>query len=168
MSDYSIIITEEQHELVNSGAFETALNNALKPYDVTFDPTLGTISKMIKASPKYKAFEKDAATKDAKQREFVNEIKSVLKDYKVGEYMLIYAAAKNYWARLNGVVSDKETKAGGGLKQVNISMMRSNVAGSKLDSEVKARTELQQLRAENAKLARIIDLNKDQIKVTVE
>jgi hypothetical protein len=167
MSDYSIIITEEQRELVNSGTFETALNDALKAYDVTFDPSLGTISKMIKASPKYKAFAKDPLTQAAKEREFVNEIKSVLKNYKVGEYMLIYAAANRYWARLNGVVQDKKNP-GASLKQVNISMMRSDVAGSKLDGEVHTRTELARLQAENARLRKTIDLNKDQIKITTE
>jgi hypothetical protein len=146
----NIIITKEQRDLVNSGGFETKVNEALtaEGFDVKFDPTKGTVSKMIKASSQYNNLPEGKA-----RNKFVNDVKAVLAEYHVGEYLVIWAVCNNMWARLNGVIAPKATDANQAVKQINISFMRADIAASPTAKGRQATVVAEKAKAEVARLA---------------
>lgn len=120
-----------QQILADSTSFEESLNVALTKYQVKFTPG-STLSKMVKASPKYQALDKDGQTK------FFNEVKSLFKLHKVGERLAAEAIARGFWARFNGtgVYGEKAGQKAGQVKQVNIALMHPDEKASKLDGQL--------------------------------
>jgi hypothetical protein len=150
----TLLTPELRNELLGED-WKIALNRALAPYEVKYDAKEGSITKMCKKSDQYNALP------EGKERSaFINKIKTILKVHYVGERLLLKAIAEGYWARINGVLEDKkEGPKKGSVKQLNISMMRGDVAASPMDKQIavdealKAARENERVAKENAKKA---------------
>lgn len=130
---FNEIITDDVRSklAVSETALLTELNKALAPLKVEFIPGK-TVSAMCKESAVYKSKSKQDQT------EFVNEVKSLLRLFKVGEHMTLTAVANGFWAQFNGTTAatkdnEKTGEKRGDLKKVNISLVRPDIKASKLD-----------------------------------
>jgi hypothetical protein len=141
-----LISPEVRAELTkNAEAFEVVINKAFEPYKVVFVPGY-SLSKMVKESPIYKAFNGDKK----KEGPFFNEIKSLAKASKLGERMTVEAIIRDYWIRFNGTGKDKDGK----LNRLNVTLMAPELKASKMDVEIQDRTERAALASEKEKLVK--------------
>ena len=129
------ILNDSQLEQIQrDGAdFVVSLTEALKPYGIDFVKGK-TVSAMCKASEQYKACKGDTK----KQSAFVNEVKSILKHYKLGEYLTLdLVVNKDYWIRFNGSTAAGEKDNNQDIKAASVSLMRPDVKASAFDTELK-------------------------------